>query len=320
MPEQSVDFKKNYPDPLTDITAVVVTFNSAHCVAALAAQLRDWPHVVVVDNGSADGTAAAVREAMPHAQVIENTRNLGFGTANNQALERAQTPFALLLNPDCAVDAAAARALHATACAYSEAAIVVPQLMAGGERAQLNYGWTRQAWASQGPGAEAPACVPNACGAAMLLRLARGPNIEDAGQENSKTENLKSNHSEQNPRQWFDPAFFLYYEDEDLCLRLFQKRRPIIIDPAVKVAHINRGSVRGPKPLSVEYGRGFHHAQSKILFAAKHQGEKIALALRRKTLLQACALLVLRIFAPSPKQIARLWGRIRGLMCARTRY
>jgi hypothetical protein len=79
---------------------------------------------------------------------------------------------------------------------------------------------------------------------------------------------------------WFDERFFLYYEDEDMCLRLLQAGKPVIVQPAVRVAHSNRGSVRGPRPLRVEYGRGYHHARSKVLFTAKHQGPQAAAAHR----------------------------------------
>lgn len=282
---------------LAQITAVIVTFNSAHCVPELAKQLRGWPHVTIVDNGSADDTIAQVQQLIPQAQVIALPQNLGFGTANNRGFQAATTPFCLMINPDCALGAEHAQALWDVAQQCPEAAIVVPQLTGADGRPQLNYGWIRQWWASKGPGAEGVACVANACGAAMLLRMANAP---QGG--------------------WFDERFFLYYEDEDMCLRLLQERKPVVIQPAVRVAHSNRGSVRGPKPLKVEYGRGYHHARSKLLFTAKHAGAPAAARHRWKSLSGAVALLALRIFAPSPKHLARLWGRICGLWSAPTHY
>lgn len=282
---------------LAQITAVVVTFNSAHCAAALGAQLRGWPHVIIVDNGSDDDSPAHLQAALPQAKVIALGRNLGFGTANNRAFAEARTPFCLMMNPDCAVQAEHAQALYDTAQYYPDAAIVVPQLTGSGGQPQLNYGWARDWWAARGPGAEGVVCVGNACGAAMLLRMNCVPQ-----------------------QGWFDERFFLYYEDEDMCLRLLRERRAIIVQPAVRVAHANRGSVRGPRPLRVEYGRGYHHARSKVLFTAKHQGAQAAAAHRRSSLTAALALLALRVLAPSPKHLARLWGRICGLWDAPTHY
>lgn len=279
------------------MTAVVVTFNSAHCLPTLAQSLAHWPQVVVVDNGSQDDTLAQVRQHLPQARLLALPQNQGFGAANNQALRGLTTPYALLLNPDCRVQTADALALLATAQAWPEAAMVVPQLVSASGQPQVNYGWPRGHGSARGEGAEGLLCVGNACGAVMLLRLSALPT-----------------------RDWFDTRFFLYYEDEDLCLRLFQARLPVLVDPAVRVAHVNRGSVRGPKPLHVEYLRGMHHAASKVLFTAKHRGPAAAQALRRKTLLQAWLVLVLRVLAPSPRHVARQWGRICGLWRAPTHY
>lgn len=282
---------------LDQVTAVVVSYNSAHCAKGLGEQLAQWPHVIVADNGSADDTPAQLRAAMPHAQVLELGENRGFGAANNVALQQVQTPYALLINPDCAVTAADAEALLASMAQWPQAAIMVPQLLENGGRPQVNYGWVRQQWGAKGPAAEAVTCVGNACGAAMLLRLSAMPT-----------------------RDWFDTRFFLYYEDEDLCLRLFQAGKPVLVEPAVRVAHANRGSVRGPRPLKVEYGRGYHHARSKVLFTAKHRGPAEAARHRRHALAGALGLLLLRVLVPSPKHVARVWGRVVGLWSAPVQY
>lgn len=283
--------------PLEDVTAVVVTFNSAHCVEYMARSLASWPHVIVVDNGSNDGTQAQVKRHMPHARWIGLEGNHGFGAANNMALAQVDTPYALLLNPDCLVKTQDAQMLLETARRWPQAAVIVPQLVDARGRVQLNYGWPRMLWTARGGAAQGPLCVGNACGAVMLLRLDALPT-----------------------REWFDTRFFLYYEDEDLCLRLFQARLPVMVEPAVRVVHVNRGSVRGRRPLQVEYLRGMHHAMSKILFTAKHEGEAAARKQRRLARLQAVAVLVLRTLLLSPRHLARAWGRVAGFWRAPVHY
>lgn len=283
--------------PMAQVTVVVVTFNSAHCVPALAEALAQGPAVVVVDNGSHDGTCDAVRERLPRARLLALPTNLGFGAANNRALATVATPYALLLNPDCLIRTDDVAALWRTAEQWPQAAIVVPQLVDSQGRPQVNYGWPRGLAHSRGPGAQGLLCVGNACGAVMLLRLDALPT-----------------------REWFDTRFFLYYEDEDLCLRLFRAGQPILVDPQVRVGHLNRGSVRGRRPLQTEYLRGRHHATSKLLFTAKHVGEAAARRQRRRTLVLALLTLALRVLAPSPRLVARLWGRICGLWQAPIRY
>lgn len=273
-----------------DLTVVVVTYNSAHCMEALAQTLSVLPYVVVVDNGSADDTVATVAREMPKATVIRNASNLGFGAANNLALRQAQTSHALLLNPDCIVTRDNLERLLEVACQYPEAGIIAPHLIRKGGRIEVSYRWPATHWTSQGPAAEGACCVGFVCGAAMLLNLQV---MREVG--------------------FFDEGFFLYYEDEDLCQRTFMQGKPVILAPGVTITHLSRGSVRGPSPLKAEFTRGYHHVQSKLIFTGKHVGIREAEALRWKTFLLALATLLPRVLLPQPRYLARLLGRICGI-------
>jgi N-acetylglucosaminyl-diphospho-decaprenol L-rhamnosyltransferase len=276
---------------LSQLTVVVVTYNSAHCIEALAPTLAALAHVIVVDNASTDNTLAEVARVLPAAQIIRNPRNLGFGAANNAALRRVSTPFALLLNPDCVPRPGDLEALLNIGLQHPEAAMAAPQLTDAKGHDSVNYRWPDTLWASTGPRAEGLCCVGFVCGAVMLLRCAH---FSDTG--------------------YFDEHFFLYYEDDDLCLRLFQAGKAMLIAPQVRIEHRSRGSSKGSSVLRGEYWRGFHHAQSKIKFCAKHKSTALARARRRKVLLQALISLPLRLLVPVPKYIARLVGRIAGLL------
>lgn len=278
------------PHDLQNVTVIVVTFNSAHCIERLGVLLRDFPNVVVADNGSEDATMDAVSIHLPHALRLELGRNLGFGAANNRALTHVRTEFALLLNPDCEAGPVETRQLIEVARQFPDAAMVAPQLISPTQVAEVNYRWPHTQWTSSGPAAEGTACVGFVCGAAMLWRMSCMP-----------------------AQNWFDERFFLYYEDDDLCLRLFQQGKSMLIAPHVHAIHRSRGSVRGKHPLRHEYVRGYHHAQSKLIFSQKHEGTPAALQQRRHLLLTTCVALPLRILLPSPRLIARMWGRLRGL-------
>ena len=86
------------------LSVLIVTHDSRQAVAAtvpaLVAQLRDGDELIVVDNASADGTAAAVRDLAPGATVIETGANLGFAAACNRGAEAAGGELLCLLNPD----------------------------------------------------------------------------------------------------------------------------------------------------------------------------------------------------------------------------
>lgn len=276
---------------LQDVTIVIVTFNSAHCLPELGRLLAGCPHITVVDNGSDDNCAQTVRQHLPNAQVIALPRNLGFGAANNRALAQLQTPFALLLNPDCEITPSAIAQLLQTAQQWPQAAMVAPQLLQANGAPEINYRWPQLIWHSRGPGpTDGPACVGFVCGAAMLLRMSTFGG------------------------EFFDERFFLYYEDDDLCTRLFQQRQAMIIDPQVTATHRSRGSVRGRSPLRSEYIRGYHHAQSKLIYDSKYQNIPTAHVHRRKILWQTALALPLRLLAYNPRLLARMWGRFQGVL------
>ena len=69
--------------------------------------------VIVVDNGSQDGSVAMLRDEFPYARVIENVSNLGYTLPMNQALKEAQGRYLIQLNPDTLVKPGAFTALAA---------------------------------------------------------------------------------------------------------------------------------------------------------------------------------------------------------------
>jgi N-acetylglucosaminyl-diphospho-decaprenol L-rhamnosyltransferase len=275
---------------LQDVTIVIVTFNSAHCLPELGRLLVSCPNIIVVDNGSDDGCVSVVTQHLPSAKVIALPNNLGFGAANNRALAQVCTPFALLLNPDCEITPHSIAKLLHTAHQWPHAAMVAPQLLQINGTSDVNYRWPNLWWPSSGPGVtDGPACVGFVCGAAMLLRISAFDS------------------------EFFDERFFLYYEDDDLCTRLFRQHKAMLIDPQAKATHRSRGSVRGNKPLRSEYIRGYHHAQSKLIYTSKYQDTRTARKQQRKLLWQTALALLVRLMVPSPRHVSRMIGRMVGL-------
>ncbi len=258
---------------------------------ALAPALRGLVNLVFVDNASTDDTVAQIAQFLPSARLLLNDKNKGFGAANNLALQQITTPFALLLNPDTLPDSDFFEKMIRAAEQFPEAAMIAPQLIGRNGADEINYRWPGSEWVSKGRGAEGPCCVGFLCGAAILLNM---KNMQRIG--------------------FFDEDFFLYYEDEDLSQRAFNTKLPMVVVPQIKLKHLSRGSVKGSAPLRSEFLRGFHHAQSKILFEKKHGTQ--ANWLRWKTLVLALLSLPLRLLVPQPKYIARLLGRAVGLIQA----
>lgn len=280
----------NHPN-LSSVTIIVVTYNSSHCFPNLHSLLNHCPNVIISDNASADQSANKAKSLWPQAIVLEHSKNIGFGAANNRALEKIKTPFAFLLNPDCELSLSQLVDLLNAANHFTEAAILAPQLLNEKGSTEINYRWPITYWVSKGPGASAPASVGFICGAAMLLRIEK---FSFTG--------------------FFDENFFLYYEDDDLCLKLFKSRLPMVIIPNVLVLHRSRGSVKGPNPCRSEFLRGFHHAKSKLMFTSKNLGVREAQKLRFQLIWQTLLALPFRVIIFSPKLIARMWGRLMGVL------
>lgn len=274
---------------LDRITAIAVTYNSAHCLASLAPGLSGMRHVVLVDNASHDDTRAIAAKHIPHARLIANPSNVGFGAANNQALTHVSTPFVLLVNPDCAFEPQAVLTLLACADAFPTASAIGPQLTGRRGELDVSYRWPTSAWPSRGRHAEGPLCVGFISGACLLVR----------------TEALRAIGG-------FDEAFFLYYEDDDLCLRLQRHAGALIVEPASRVFHQSRGSVGGKARVGAEYVRGYHHIQSKFLFACKHLGGAPTLTRRLRYIGTAGIEALFRLVLLDRSRAARAWGRVVG--------
>src|SRR5687767_8776781 len=91
-------------DRRPDVTAVIVTWNTRdllmRCLASIDrhAPAHHALEIVVVDNGSSDGTAEAIRRQRPDVRLVTNDRNLGYTRANNQGIAAANGRYLLLIN------------------------------------------------------------------------------------------------------------------------------------------------------------------------------------------------------------------------------
>jgi GT2 family glycosyltransferase len=91
-----------------NVSVIVVNWNRREllrlCLQSLASQTLIPLEVIVVDNGSTDGSAEMIEQQFPQVQLIQNTRNLGFCAANNQGIAAARGELIALLNNDAEAD------------------------------------------------------------------------------------------------------------------------------------------------------------------------------------------------------------------------
>jgi GT2 family glycosyltransferase len=106
---------------------VVVTYDALPWVERCLASVAELVETVVVDNGSTDGTVAAVRERFPHVRVLEG-ENRGLSAGWNRGIHETDAEHVLVLNADAWLADGALPALLAAADRYPRAAAVGPRL------------------------------------------------------------------------------------------------------------------------------------------------------------------------------------------------
>ncbi|MCE5262716.1 MAG: glycosyltransferase family 2 protein [Deltaproteobacteria bacterium] len=117
-----------------EISVIIVNWNTCdllrQCLRSVYQTLREIPfEVIVVDNASADGSAAMVAAEFPQVRAIVNAENRGFAAANNQALRVMAGRYALLLNSDAVLLENAAATLYRFLETCPDAAMAFGQLL-----------------------------------------------------------------------------------------------------------------------------------------------------------------------------------------------
>lgn len=91
-----------------DVSVIIVNFNTKdilkNCIDSIIRESSNFSYeIIVVDNGSTDGSTAMVKENFPEAKLVENRENIGFAAANNQGVQIAKGKFILFLNSDTVI-------------------------------------------------------------------------------------------------------------------------------------------------------------------------------------------------------------------------
>ena len=119
-------------EPLLSI--IVVTWNgksyALECIESLNAQLtRLSAEVIVVDNGSIDGTPEAIRLQFPNVTLIENHANLGFARANNIGMALSRGKYVCLVNSDVVVPPGSLEKMIEFMEAHPEIGVLGPKML-----------------------------------------------------------------------------------------------------------------------------------------------------------------------------------------------
>jgi N-acetylglucosaminyl-diphospho-decaprenol L-rhamnosyltransferase len=261
--------------PPRPITAIIVTYQSARTIGdALAAARRCHDagllELVVVDNASRDATPGILASQAGWARVLLEATNHGFGRGCNLGLAHVRSPYTLFLNPDAAIEPRALRTMLEFLEQRPDAGIVGPATLCGNkDHPELQptgpyptpWSLVREAAPFLRRRSSAVTIVPGAppmrtgwvCGAVLMIRSSL---VQQLG--------------------GFDPRFFLYWEEIDLCRRAEQAGFGNWALGTAVAHHVVGASSAGVPRVGAAVAR--HYYQSRYYYMAKHYGWPAATA------------------------------------------
>ncbi len=281
-----------------DLSVAIINYNSRDqlrlCLDTLPEVVRGEPYrVLVIDNASSDGSSTMVtRRYGKRFEVIANKANLGFGRAVNQALEKTDTPYLLVLNADIEVQEGALESLLDFMERTPDAAVAGGQLLDDDGEVQ-------------------PSCRTFYSATSIMMR--RTPLGWLMPQSKAERDHLMLDwdHATERKVDWLqgaclmlrreameevegmDERFFLYFEDVDLAKRVAEAGYGVYYAPGAKFVHQYR---RGSHGGVFNYER-LHHLCSALRYLNKHsRGGRAVLRLGGEGLIAMLILLDLLIF------------------------
>ena len=273
--------------PRRGIAVAVVSYNTRDelrgCLESVTRRRPD--EIVVVDNASSDGTPEMVRTTFAALTLIANTHNPGYGSAANQAIAACTSPYVLLLNADTRLPEGTLDALAGYLDRHPGVAVVGPRL--------ANPDGTLQ-----------PSCHAFPTAVTALLELTT---LGRLGHPVLGLPGLRVWHPPAGPHDharrvdWvkgaalairreafvqvggFDPAFFLYWEETDLCRRLATAGWETHFTPEATVIHAGEASTGQQR---VETSHRF--VESLRLYSRRHHSApgRVALAMTLEAILR----------------------------------
>lgn len=251
------------PESKITLSIIIVNWNThdalRNCLESIHAPTGVCLETIVVDNASEDGSAKMVERRFPQIRLIENATNVGFAKASNQGMLLSRGDCVLLLNSDTQIRGQALSRMIEFMDGHPEAGAMGPRLVFPDGRPQP-YSF----------GGDPTLSYLLRRGLNLLLRKGY---LHDWGIEETREMDWVSGASLMLRRRaleetgLLDENFFLYFEDNDLCLRLRQKGWKVYFNPTVEVLHLGGESLVRNEPARAQY---YH---SLVHFYRKHYGK-----------------------------------------------
>ena len=220
---------------MAQVSVVIVNWNGRHllerCLPAVLNQVQVDLQVVIVDNGSSDGSAEWVERQFSMITLIRSDRNLGFARGNNEAIRSTKSAYIATLNNDAEPEpcwlSELVRAMESSStvgmCASKMVRADDPGVMdsCGIRIDAAGIGWNRYNGERERLAEDVPYEVLGPCAGAALYRRAM---LDRVG--------------------LFDEGYFIYYEDTDLAWRAQRLGWRCLYVPSARVVHRHSSTVK----------------------------------------------------------------------------
>lgn len=230
------------------VTVVTVTHNSDRFIEGMLDSLPANIPVIIYDNATSDHTLLARLAERDSVQVLFSDENIGFGRGCNIGASFASTEFFLFLNPDSRLRPDTISLLLLAADTYPDMVAANPSIVDKDGRPQFKRRsilLPRSAWL--GRSAPIKHCsLPVLSGAALFVQRAAFEAV-----------------------QGFDPNLFLFFEDDDLSLRLAHSGGLLMFVHDALVEHAGGVSSGGTE--ASERIKAWHWGYSSVYVMAKHR-------------------------------------------------
>lgn len=243
------------------VSVIILGYNSRRflCRCLSSVLLTDYPNfeVVFVDNNSQDGSADFVMSTFgkSNIQVVQLRQNSGFSVGNNVGASHAKGDYFMFLNPDTSVNPECLANLVEVMEADPTIGIVQPKLL------QNKHGLI-----------DSTGAFINNFG----LVWSRGSGEKDVGQYDflskifyAKGAALMVSRDLWTKLEGFDPLFFTYFEETDLCWRAWKLGYSVVYVPNAVVYHSGGSSLR-----NAPYHTKYHEARGRLALLLKHYSFK----------------------------------------------
>jgi N-acetylglucosaminyl-diphospho-decaprenol L-rhamnosyltransferase len=227
---------------LNNLTFIIVTFKSEHIIHQCIESLPKDSNIIVIENSNNHKLKKELEEKYSKINVIVQ-KNSGMGSANNKGIKLCRTKYAFIINPDVKFYEDTLQELILLSSKYKDYSILAP---ISDDKKYPNYKINTKLLISDD---QDLLSVDSVDGFAMLIN------------KNKFSDNI-----------YFDENFFLFLENDDLCLRKKKEKNNIYVAKRAKINHLGGKSTSITHEKEIELSRNWHWMWSKFYFNKKHYG------------------------------------------------